>query len=208
MTICKKHNIEKIQLWGKTIFVCTECEKQRKKKASDKLIQKNRSLLAQSHENKSKEPKNALKSKKKENTPRQKAMNLADDWFSRWVRINFAYDILTDGTVICKCYTCGSIKKAVLMQCGHWQCRGFKRTRFDERDARPQDVKCNYHRSGEPEKFEINLIKEIGQDAVNELKVISQEYCKDDEQFYLEYAEKYRIKTNELVKKLKVKKWW
>lgn len=207
MPVCKIHNIKKVQIYGKSIFFCPECEKERKTTASKASIDKNKADHAQSYSNDKKVAKKGLKSKK-EKTPRQKAMDLADDWFSRWVRINFAHQILTDGTVLCKCYTCGTQKQAKNIQNGHWQRRGFKSTRFDEKNARPQCKKCNYYRSGEPEKFEINLIKEIGQEVVNELKITSQEYCKDDEQFYLKHAENYRIKTNKLVKKLGIKKWW
>lgn len=143
---------------------------------------------------------------KKQKTPRQKAMDRADDWFSRYIRCKYAFE--SNGEWFCKCYTCGYHHKVTLIQNGHWQRRGFKTTRFHEDDARPQCVKCNYHRSGEPERFEINLIKEIGIDRVLELKKLSQELGEDNEVFYREQANKYRILTNEILKLKKGLKWW
>jgi hypothetical protein len=150
---------------------------------------------------------NDIQKKRSKPTARQKAQKDADDWFSRWVRINFAFQITTDGTPLCKCYTCGCIREAKRIQNGHFIRRGSKLTRYHENDARPQCGNCNRF-SGEFEKFEIHLTQDIGKEAVRELKELFMQEGEDNEMFYREQADKYKLLTNELVKKLGVTIWW
>jgi hypothetical protein len=163
--------------------------------------------LAVSKPRKEKQDKSTVEKESKRRTPRQKAQKEADDWFSRWVRINFAFQVTTDGTPLCKCYTCGCIRQAKQIQNGHFQRRGYKKTRFHENDGRPQCGTCNSN-SGEFEKFEIHLIEEIGKEAVEELKILAQQTGEDNEIFYREQSEKYKSLTLELVKNKGIKKWW
>jgi len=175
----------------------------------------NKRLLSKSHFNSSK---NDLNGKTPKYIPRQKsmlkskknaklrAMDRADQWFSRWVRIK--HGRVVSGIVVCKCYTCGNLHPAESIQCGHWQRRGYKATRYHEDNARPQCVRCNKWRSGEPERFEINLRSEITDLGVDELKLIAQSDFRDSEEFYREQADKYRKLVNELVAEKQIKKWW
>lgn len=133
-------------------------------------------------------------------------MDRADQWFSRWIRLTFC-DVY-NGMPTCKCYTCGTRKQAKNMQCGHWQRRGYKTTRFHPDNARPQCTKCNKWGSGKPEIFEIKLRKEIGDKRVDKLKIQAQNQGQDNEFFYKEQAKIYRELTNELVKKREIDKWW
>lgn len=172
--------------FNSSIFVCPTC-----------LIEQNKALLRQAHSkagktttNKEKVARNALDASKKKKTPRQRAMDRADMWFSRYIRLFFSFE--SDGVLLGKCYTCGKIGSITSFDCGHFQRRGSKTTRFDPSNARIQCRKCNYFRSGEFEKFEINLIKEIGQEQVDYLKQLSQEIGEDNELFYREQAAKYR----------------
>ena len=115
----------------------------------------------------------------------------ADAWFSRFVRIKYLYTV-SNNEAIAKCYTCGKIQTSRYLECGHWQRRGYKSVRYDPNNARPQCKKCNYYRSGVPEVFEINLIKEIGEDKVQELKSLAQQDFKDSMDFYRQQSDKYR----------------
>lgn len=194
--------------------LCQTC--QRNKDAAKKR-EYNKKMLSQSHFNaksgimKNKTPKYVPKNKTSLNARKNgksRAMDRADQWFSRFVRINFSEQVTTGGLVICKCYTCDNFHAADEIQCGHWQRRGYKATRFEPDNARPQCVKCNKWRSGEPEKFEINLINEVGEKKVVELKQLAQSDFKDSEYFYREQAAKYRKLTNEVIKNKNIKKWW
>ncbi len=195
--ICKKHGYKKYRRPNSTIWVCPQC-----------LNEQNKDKLRQAFGSDKKGSENGLKSgkKKRGKTPRQKAMDRADEWFSRYIRCKYAF--WSNGEWFCRCYTCGTHKKIAEIQNGHWRRRGFKTTRFHEHDARPQCVKCNYHRSGEPEIFERNLIQELGQEKVEEIRALSLQLGRDDEQFYREMSDKYRKLTNQLIKEKGIPKWW
>ena len=62
--ICPIHNIEKVQLFNSTLFVCPECEKEKRYKASSKRREENKALLTQSYSNEKKNRKKVLKSNK------------------------------------------------------------------------------------------------------------------------------------------------
>lgn len=146
------------------------------------------------------------KTEKRKKTERQKAMDRADEWFSRYIRLKYSFE--SGGELFCRCYTCGNTHSILEIQNGHFQRRGYKTTRFHINDARPQCVQCNYHHSGEPEKFELNLIRDIGHDKVNELKRLAQEIGEDNEIFYREQASKYRKLFNMLLKERKHQNPW
>lgn len=146
------------------------------------------------------------KPEKRKKTPRQCAMDRADNWFSKYIRLKYSFE--SGGELFCKCYTCGNIKPILESENGHWQRRGYKTTRFHPNDARPQCHQCNYHYQGKPEVFEINLIRDIGQDKVNELKKLAQQIGEDNESFYREQASKYRKLFNMLLKERNIKSPW
>jgi len=137
---------------------------------------------------------------------KSQAMQRADQYFSRYIRLFHSFE--TTAGQVCTCYTCGNIKPIKEAECGHWQRRGFKTTRFHENNARPQCNKCNYRRSGEPEKFEMKLIREIGAEKVNELKQLAQKEGEDNRIFYSEIAKKYRGKVRELLKERGIENPW
>ncbi|GEM_PF-843658 len=178
--ICKKHGIPKYRRPNSTIWVCPQC-----------LIEKNKTKL-------NTPTKKKATKKRRKKTPRQKAMEKADMYFSRYIRLKYSFEV--NGELYCKCYTCGNIHHIKKIQLGHWQRRGYKTTRFHENNGRPQCVKCNYFHSGVPEKFEINLIKEIGIEEVIKLKELSQKIGHDDLIFYTAQAEIFKHKFNELLK--------
>lgn len=84
---------------------------------------------------------------------RQALMNDLDYVFSRIVRMTAA-----DKHGNCTCYTCNCLPKHwSLMQCGHFIPRGQMATRWDFRNVRVQDKKCNEILSGNLEVFEQRL---------------------------------------------------
>ena len=202
--------------------LCPRCQNLKdfeKKREDSKLrIENNKKLLAQStfgSKNKTsgfKTGKYTIKERKglkRLKTSRQKAMDLADMWFSRFIRIKYHFQILTDGTVLNKCIISGAIKKAISMDNGHCFSRSFKATRFEEDNCRPQNRSSNRF-SGEADhyKFIDNLKSQIGEERFNRIDELRKQEGEDSKQFYLEQAEKYRKLTNELLTVIEAKKWW
>ncbi len=69
-----------------------------------------------------------------------------------------------------KCYTCSIVKhylETKELQCGHYW---HGRLDFDERNLRPQCSRCNKWLSGNLDNYTMNLIEEIGLDAVKQLR--------------------------------------
>lgn len=141
-------------------------------------------------------------SAKKKRSARQKAMDNADMWFSRYIRLKHSE---IHGTVgysesYCRCFTCGNYYSVKNIDCGHYIGRGEKHFRFNEDNARPQCKKCNRFKQGEHKMFHSNLIKEIGSERVDQLLQIQLYPGEDNEIFYREQAKIYREKFNQLVK--------
>lgn len=152
----------------------------------------------------SKKKHNSVSKNKK--SAKSKAMELADKWFSRYIRLKYSF--VQNGKAICICYTCGTPKAANNIDNGHWQRRGYKTTRFNENNARPQCKQCNYYRSGMPEIFEHKLIKELGTNEVEKLKYLAQQIGEDNQIFYKEQSDKFRELTNKIIKEKGIIKWW
>lgn len=150
--------------------------------------------------------KSGLKRKK---TAKQKARDNADLWFSRFIRCKYNFQILNDGTLLCKCIITGTIKEAKKMDNGHCFSRKFLLTRYEEDNCRPQNRSSNRF-SGEADhyKFRDNLLEEIREERFNRLDKLRKQEGPDTEQFYQEQANKYRKLTNQLIKQYNIKKWW
>jgi hypothetical protein len=65
-----------------------------------------------------------------------------------------------------KCYTCGVIKNYKELQAGHFK---HDKLDFDERNLKPQCVKCNHFHSGKLDVYAEKLIKEYGLKWFNKL---------------------------------------
>ena len=73
------------------------------------------------------------------------------------------------------CYTCGKKfngnKLGGVIDCGHWLTRGAHPEKArDVRHMRRQCIPCNRYNGGRPDIFEANLIKELGQDVVDDIR--------------------------------------
>jgi len=137
------------------------------------------------------------------------AMERADLWFSRYIRIKYAYKI-QDGEVYCQCIVSPNvIKLAKNIDNGHFHSRGFQSTRYFENNCRPQNRSSNRFR-GEMDKpaFSDNLKNKIGEDAFNELNLIYRQETMVSEEYFSEIANKYRKLVNELVIEHQINKWW
>lgn len=141
--------------------------------------------------------------RKKRELDEKGAMGLADMYFSRYIRLKHSENGL------CTCYTCGAILPIKESECGHFQKRANKATRFHENNSRPQDKKCNSNikHNGKQVEFRINLINEIGLKEVEEIERLARSSVKMSAKDYRDIADHYREKVNQLQKELGVKYW-
>ena len=108
-----------------------------------------------------------------------------DAIFSVYIRTKYA----SDGLV--QCYTCPKRAPIKEMQCGHFVSRQYLKTRWDERNCRPQCVGCNVWQQGRTSTFAANLCMEYGADIIAELERNRMIPVKLDVIWYLEEIEKY-----------------
>lgn len=131
------------------------------------------------------------------------AMQLADTYFSRYIRLLYSID----GK--CTCYTCGDIKPIKEVDNGHYMKREHKNTRYNENNCRPQCKICNgdTKHNGKQIEFREGLVNEIGESQVKEVELLSKIATKANYFFFKEKADYYRNEVNQLQKSLKVKYW-
>jgi hypothetical protein len=131
------------------------------------------------------------------------AMKLADTYFSRYIRLFHSLH------GYCTCYTCGTDKPIKECDNGHYEKREHKATRYHENNCRPQCKTCNgdTKHNGKQAEFRVGLSAEIGEEEVVEIERLARTPIKANTSFYRDLADTYRVKTNELQKKLKVKYW-
>lgn len=65
------------------------------------------------------------------------------------------------------CYTCGTTARWQDLQCGHFISRRHYSTRWDEKNCKPQDAKCNVFNQGNAPVFAAKLIEEYGASILN-----------------------------------------
>ena len=80
---------------------------------------------------------------------------------SKYIRLKYA-----DKQGKCRCYTCDEIKDWKELQAGHFK---HDRLDFDERNLKPQCVRCNHFNSGKLDVYAENLIKDYGLKWFNKL---------------------------------------
>lgn len=138
--------------------------------------------------------------KKKQSTPKSLARERCDKLFSRIIRLK--YSTIINGTVICQCYTCKSIKRLKNIDCGHYHNRGLISVRYDRDNARPQCKKCNRFQSGRHTIFAEYLCKEIGYDRFENLRQRALLIGEDTLAFYIKKEQElkniYKVLLNNL----------
>jgi hypothetical protein len=135
-----------------------------------------------------------------------KALKLADDWFSKFIRLNHSFEL--NGIQQAKCFTCENIRPIIELDCGHFEKRQYMATRHQPDNARPQCTSCNQWKKGQYEIFEQNLCTEISKSEVENLKQLAKStfHCSTD---YLRGVAKiYKAKFNELLKQRGIKSPW
>lgn len=141
--------------------------------------------------------------KKKQEFNQKGLMQLADTYFSRYIRLKNSIN----GK--CTCYTCGTIKDVKEVDNGHYMKREHKATRYHENNCRPQCKTCNgdTKHNGKQIEFRENLVNEIGEQKVIDIEKLSRTSIKANHLFYKGISDYYREKVNEMQKEMKVKYW-
>lgn len=135
------------------------------------------------------------------------AMRTADRWFSKYIRLLYSFPDASGKHLLCKCYTCGRIKPILNADNGHYHSRSIKATRYHINNGRPQCKRCNRYLQGAHTAFERHLIEEVGIDAVEELKSLTNAYFKADRVFFVAAGDTYRQMFNKLIKEKGVNPW-
>ena len=128
--------------------------------------------------------------KRKLKTPKQKAKDAADKWFSLYIRLKYASD-----TGMVKCYTCDTILHYKSMQNGHFITRSCNTLRFSEKNCRPQCMGCNIFKGGNYIEYTLRLIKEKGLTYVDNLRLMKHEIKQFTTEELKKITKKYKNKV-------------
>lgn len=132
-------------------------------------------------------------------------INNADKWFSYFIRLKYAQE--SNGVLFVKCCTCGAIRQAKHVDCGHYIKRQHKSTRYSELNCLPQCKPCNGYEQGSPEKMAVEIDKIHGEGTAEKLRQLQHIVSKQDEKLIAFY---YKEAVNNLLEKngWKNLKWW
>lgn len=132
-------------------------------------------------------------------------INNADKWFSRFIRLRGAWE--SNGILVNRCATSGKIQPCKELECGHYQSRIHKSTRWSELNAMPQSTYQNRWKHGNPEQMAKVLDEKFGQGTADRVKILSKQTSKVDEKLMAIY---YKELVNNLLEKngWKNLKWW
>jgi len=123
---------------------------------------------------------------------RSKLIKSADTLMSLYVRQFYA----KDGMV--KCYTCTGVYPVKKIQNGHYIPRGYKYTRWELENCRPQCFLCNCRYYGQAFIFRKNLVEELGEERVRELEARAKNLFNEKDEWIQEIIDLYTSKLSTL----------
>ena len=124
------------------------------------------------------------------NSPTKKKL---DRVFSEYIRRSAA-----DKNGIVRCYTCAWIGGWKDCDAGHYITRDHMATRWDERNVKPQCQHCNRFKSGVSDEFALHLVRDYGQDVLDELNRAKWTPTRMGEYEMLGFLEHYKGKLKAL----------
>jgi hypothetical protein len=128
-------------------------------------------------------------------TTRQKLEEKADKEFSRYIRLR---DRIGEENV--KCITCNTIAPWKQVDCGHFQSRRHKITRWHEHNANAQCKRCNNWGAGEQFKHAKAIDIKFGKGKAEEIEQLSKTSYKYALWELEEIIEKYKKMADDLLK--------
>lgn len=120
-----------------------------------------------------------------------------DKVFSEYIRLR---DSRAFGFKAFKCISCGQIKPYAMADCGHYYSRRHMGTRWDEDNAHSECRFCNRFNAEHLEYYREHLIKKIGQQRFDLLRVKSNNVCKYSAFELEELYKLYKGKADKLKK--------
>lgn len=135
-----------------------------------------------------------MKSKKK------RLIDKLDKVFSHYIRIR---DRISNDQSMC--VTCGAIhnwKGSNKLDCGHFQSRRHLSTRWHEKNASAQCVRCNRYGSGEQYKFGLAIDSKYGKGTADHLFVLSKRVVKYSEWELQALIDDYKSRIEKELKKM------
>lgn len=131
-------------------------------------------------------------------SPKTQAMNLADQFFSLWLRASHADEY---GMVACS--TCGKRMEwrpeDQSTHCGHYIPRKFFKTRYDPHNVAIQCWSCNIEKRGCHELLRTYLVKSHGEEAIQNIEATHRDNAPHNILDLIEIAEHYESLLNEVV---------
>lgn len=115
------------------------------------------------------------------------AKSKADRYFSEYIRKRDKNK---------PCITCGKFTQE--KDCGHFLSRRFEATRYDEKNAHGQCLKCNRFENGNQFEHGVAIDKKYGDGTAEKLLQKSKMLCKRTKFDYEYIAKEYKQKTEEL----------
>lgn len=114
----------------------------------------------------------------------------ADRYFSEYIRKRDSVN------GVAKCCTCGKIVSD--FDCGHFISRKYEATRYDERNAHAQCLKCNRFESGHQYAHSKHIEAKYGPDVPELLYTKSRMLCKRRQADYEHIASEYKDKLSQI----------
>lgn len=99
-----------------------------------------------------------------------------------------------------RCISCGQIKPFNKADCGHYFSRSHLATRFDELNCWAECSYCNRFKADHLEGYRTNLIRKIGKERFDMLKVKATSTSKISDFEYEQLIKYYKAKANKLKK--------
>lgn len=118
------------------------------------------------------------------------AKKKADRWFSKFIRKRDSRN------GVAKCITCG--KMTSQFDCGHFISRRFQATRFDERNANAQCLKCNRFENGNQYEHGKAIDEKFGEGTADDLLKKSKMVCRRNKSDYEWIAKEYKKKLESM----------
>jgi hypothetical protein len=122
----------------------------------------------------------------KQSKNKKLAQAKADKWFSLYIRTRDSVN------GIAKCCTCGRYVSE--FDCGHFLSRRFEATRYDERNAHAQCLKCNRFENGNQFAHGEFIDQKYGKGTSQSLLMKSRMVCKRTQQDYEFIAQEFKSK--------------
>lgn len=144
-----------------------------------------------------------MKKQKKKKTDKQNAMDLADMYFSRYVRLKWIKDNVLcafpgDGDDYIRCIICNNWFYWKNIDCGHFISRDCHSTKYELKNTAPQCRHCNSYAGSKQYEFGLRLDEIHGKGTADEMLLKSKIPGKITEIGFREIAKEYRLKIKAL----------